>query len=660
MTEDMMDTDIATQLLNASSVRLGVDDTAVKNPDRKSFVYKIFTKIEFGRDDAIDPTTVRYRLMALSDAIVQATKGDSDSIYLATPDGHRIDPQSSPTNPEAFKTYVNWSATVGRQSYASLTFMLHSAIRYSDLKNIILPFLMGNRIFLNVNSTASSIEDIVRVAVIPFMNPDVTFRKGFSAELNSKLQAVVNAKNDEFKARYFCIKDDFKFDIVVSKVNEKMRSGKRSPTVPILMVESPKSQSDLCRNVLQEALNLMSPVSDAPSIYHCIPLSLKDPRRYPKGPSAVVQLLKQHQRYLGDFRSFQVKGVHRQTMLLLKSKIMTECLSINAIEPTFQTDEFGKWTVCTTTAHVNDAKAWIDKYLPSIMDSLVSDDKPSLPRAVVPHRVIVHNEVPDSQIDRLFALSGLNASTPTVNAWVTPPRTATTQPLAASFSTLTSPQSTTILEIFSQLKSIQTHIATTTAEKDKLPTPTSDHISDYITDQIIEHTSTIQSEFDERFDALCSDSKKQSVQISGILSKVDAQGTSIASINNRFDSLETNISSQLAPLNSVLLGGGLSAMIQQSLQACLAQSPEVRQPPNPVSAQPMDEDLISFHTPRRLYDDALFDSPATSSNKKRLERPSPLSRKGQATPMRPRIDDPLSTSISLFTSLSSSRYPKED
>jgi hypothetical protein len=130
--------------------------------------------------------------------------------------------------------------------------------------------------------------------------------------------------------------------------------------------------------------------------------------------------------------------------------------------------------------------------------------------------------------------------------------------------------------------------------------------------------------------------------------KVDAQGTSIAS----------NISSQLAPLNSVLLGGGLSAMIQQSLQACLSQSPEVRQPPNPIQTQPMEEDFVQ--TPRKLFDGALADSP-TSSNKKRLVRPSPFSRKGQASPMRPRIDDPSSTSITLSTStLSSSRYPKED
>jgi hypothetical protein len=81
-----MDTDNAMQVLNAHSVNLGGNNDDVKNSDRKSLITKIWTKFEFGHDDVMDPKTIRYRFMALSDAIVKATKGDFDSIYLATID----------------------------------------------------------------------------------------------------------------------------------------------------------------------------------------------------------------------------------------------------------------------------------------------------------------------------------------------------------------------------------------------------------------------------------------------------------------------------------------------------------------------------------------------------------------------------------------------
>jgi hypothetical protein len=67
----------------AYSDNAGDDKNAVKNSDRKSFNYKIFTKIEFGCDDVINPKTIRYSFMGLSDAIVKFTKRDSESIYLA-------------------------------------------------------------------------------------------------------------------------------------------------------------------------------------------------------------------------------------------------------------------------------------------------------------------------------------------------------------------------------------------------------------------------------------------------------------------------------------------------------------------------------------------------------------------------------------------------
>jgi hypothetical protein len=99
MTFDSMDTDIASQVLHAQSVSLGGYKDTVKNSDRKGFVYKIFTKFQFRHDDAPDAKTIRYRFMRLSDAIVTATDGNSDAIYLSTIEGKRIDPQSSPTDP---------------------------------------------------------------------------------------------------------------------------------------------------------------------------------------------------------------------------------------------------------------------------------------------------------------------------------------------------------------------------------------------------------------------------------------------------------------------------------------------------------------------------------------------------------------------------------
>jgi hypothetical protein len=211
-----MDTDVAMHVLNASSVNLGGNDYADQNSDRKSFVYKIFTKFEFGRDDVMTPKAIRYRFMALANEIVTLTKGDSDSTYLTTMDGKRIDPQSSPTNPDVFQEYVNWTSVEGRRSSAGTTIMLHSAVRYAHLKNIIRPFLKANTMWFTANFTASSIEEIVRVAVIPFMQPEVTFRKGFAEELGRSLQDVLNLKDAEFKARHPCIKEDFQFDIVVS------------------------------------------------------------------------------------------------------------------------------------------------------------------------------------------------------------------------------------------------------------------------------------------------------------------------------------------------------------------------------------------------------------------------------------------------------------
>jgi hypothetical protein len=204
MTSDSIDTDVAMQVLHAQSVSLGGAD------------YRIFAKIQFGPNDVMTPETIRYRFMALSDAIVTLTKGNSDSTYLTNMDGKRIDPRTSPTDPEAFRDYVNWTQP-DYQLQVGTTIMIHSSVRYSVIKSSTMAWLKEQRMFLSVNTTASSLEEIFRIAVIPFLNPELTYRTGFTEDLNASLHTVLNIKNDEFKARYSCIKEDLKFDVVVSR-----------------------------------------------------------------------------------------------------------------------------------------------------------------------------------------------------------------------------------------------------------------------------------------------------------------------------------------------------------------------------------------------------------------------------------------------------------
>jgi hypothetical protein len=164
MTNDSMDTDVATQVQNAFGVSLGGEENTAKNSGRNSYNYKIFIKIVFRRDDVLDPTTIRYRFMGLSDAIVKAANGNSDAVYLATIDGQRIDPQSSPTDPHAFKSQVKWTISeLGHQSYAGATIMLHSAIRFAELKRKIWGFLQENQMYIKHNYTGASLEEIVCV-----------------------------------------------------------------------------------------------------------------------------------------------------------------------------------------------------------------------------------------------------------------------------------------------------------------------------------------------------------------------------------------------------------------------------------------------------------------------------------------------------------------
>jgi uncharacterized coiled-coil protein SlyX len=654
MTDDTMDIDVATQVLHASSVSLGGDDYAVKNSDRESFIYKIFTKIEFGHDDVMDPKTIRDRVMGLSDAIGKSTRGDSDSTYLATIDGKRIDMQSSPTNPKEFQASVNWTINEGRQRYASTTIMLHSAVRFSALKRRILSFLKENRIYIKPNFTKSSLEEIVRVAIIPFMNSDITFRQGFSTELNQKLQEVVNWKDDDFKHKYPCINDDFAFDVVVSKTEERMTFQKETIATFILLVECPRSQSLLCRSILQEAFNLMSPTDDGPSRYTCVPLVLKNPKKYPKGPATVFQLLKSHNRFLEEFKSFQIKGVHRTTMAILKPTIMMDCPAINAIESTFMTDDCGKWTIGSTKARIKEAQEWIDDNLPRLMDITSPDNKPPVPTAVVPQRIIFHAEVSDLQMDHLVAISGISISTqPTVNAWGSPPLIPPTQPSpsetpSASLTKMMSELITKVNVLDSKLTAHLTTIAqnksTISALESTLTIQQKTIAHNKSTILALQSALTIQqttidqnnskisalsaqvlhlpSALDESITDLKLQSTKPAVPITELTSQVDAHEDTIASIHDRVDVLEPSISNQLVhlnaalpPLHDVVQAGGFAALIQKTLLE-------------------FDPTLPSVST-------------KLSTTKKRPTPPSPFSRKGQPSPVRVRRDKPTSNSVRL-------------
>jgi hypothetical protein len=625
-----MDTDVRMHVLNASSVSIGGNDHVDKNSDRQSFVYKIFTKFEFDRDDAMTPKSIRYRFMALANAIVTSTKGDSDSTYLTTMEGKRIDPQSSPTNPDVFQDYVKWTRGDGRRPSAGTTIMLHSSVRYAQLKSIIRPFLKENTMWFTANFTASSIEEIVRVAVIPFMNPEVTFRKGFSEELGRSLQAVVNLKDDEFKSRHPCITDSFKFDVVVSIFNERMKFKKTSVSTPILLVESPKSHSILCRAILQDALDLMSPTDEGPSRYTCVPLALKNSRKYPKGPATVFHLLQQHARFLSEFQSFQIKGVHRTTMDILQSVILTDCPDINAMASTFQTDEHGRWTVCTTQGKIKAAKIWIDTNLQHAIDAIPNESKPPVPASCPPQRIIDYAAVPDSQFESLYALSGLSpAATPTVNAWQTTPLTPKTS-TAKNPPTISTSQTTLISSLATQLNTLQSRFESramaTADDASCTPIQLSEPVSKFISDQLLSQTANLQSALDENMDYLKRNATTQDSKILEMQNRLNSHENSISSLNYRIENFENNMNLKTAPLQEAVEAGGLAALIQKTVLGCLTQTHH--------QTLPMDED--SAHTPSRPPHHTV---PVTLSGNKRVEPPSPF-RPGEPTSPLTRTSDP--------------------
>jgi uncharacterized coiled-coil protein SlyX len=651
-----METNVAAQVLEASSGSLGGDDYSVKNSDRECFVYKIFTKIEFGHDDMMDPKTIRDRVMGLSDAIGKYNKGDSDSIYLATIDGKRIDMQSSPTNPKEFQESLNLTITEGRQRYASTTIMLHSAVRFSALKRRILSYLQANRIYIKPNFTKSSLEEIVRVAMIPFMHSNITFRQGFSNELNQKLQAVVNWKDDDFKHKYPCINDDFHFDVVVSKSDERMTFQNQTINTFILLVECPRSQSTLCRRVLQEALNLMSPTDDGPSRYNCVPLVLKNPKKYPKGPATVFRLLKSHHQFLAEFKSFQIKGVHRTTMALLKPTILTECPAITAIESTFLTDDYGKWTIGSTISRFKEAQDWIDDNLPRLMDITPSDEKPPVPKAVIPKRIIFHAEISDLQMENLVALSGSSLPTqPPANAWGSPPLIPTTPPFtpsphpSASLTKMMSDLLTKVNLLESQLTAPPTPI-------DQPNSPISDLQSTLALQQttIAQHKTTI-SALESALAIQQTTIDQTNLKISALL----AQTLKLQSALDERTSSNLKSPTQAVPIHATPCQADVHEDPIASIHAPMdVSAPHLSTPFSPLTdavAPPLHDEVAQAGGFAALIKTALRTSDFTLSAV-RTELPTtnkrpipsfPFSCKGHPSPVRVRRDQPSSTSAKL-------------
>jgi chromosome segregation ATPase len=229
-------------------------------------------------------------------------------------------------------------------------------------------------------------------------------------------------------------------------------------------------------------------------------------------------------------------------------------------------------------------------------------------------------------VDHLVALSGLSiARPPTTNPWNSPPSQATTQP-STNFSPLSESQTTLISALVAEVKSLKSTVLSqnTTIDNNK------SNITIQLTAQSAK-IQTIQMSLDDSVAFMARENIKQSVKINEITSQVKSQETTIESINDRID----NISKQVSPLNEAVQAGGLAALIQQTVLACLRQT----QHQTPTPQEPMEEDFS--HTPRQLFDLALAttdtEEPITSGQKQKIP-PSPFSRKGQSTPVRARLE----------------------
>lgn len=177
-------------------------------------------------------------------------------------------------------------------------------------------------------------------------------------------------------------------------------------------------------------------------------------------------------------------------------------------------------------------------------------------------------------------MSGLSLAPPqTTNAWGSPLLAAPTQQ-STTFSTLSASQTTILTDLVTTVNALKNTVdlqATTIANYHNLKTTVqySEQTADYISDQILDQTGTLQSEFEEHIKDLKVDNKLQSEHIAGIVSKVDAQDKSIASINSRLHDFDTNInkiSTQVAPLSEAVQAGGLAALMQQTILGCLSTS----------------------------------------------------------------------------------------
>ena len=331
-------------------------------------------------------------------------------------------------------------------------------------------------------------------------------------------------------------------------------------------------------------------------------------------------------------------------MAVLKNTIMKDCPAINEIAPTFQTDDHGKWIVCTTQAKLKEAQEWMDTHIRTLLDPLATQDKPPVPTACPPQRVVNYAEVPDAQVTNLHALSvSTIAGIPKINAWGHPPLTATTQP-ATSPSTLSASHVTLFSELANKLESLQIQFDAREMAIDhknrNFPTPLPEPILNETLKQVRTQNDIFKSSMEEVVESLKADVQSTVNTVTKMRHAVASNAQTVVSLNDRFDDFQSRMDIRLGPLEEATKAGGLAALIN----ACLSQHI------NPVSTQPMDEDFP--HTPRRLVDPALStaltsaDSSGsdTTSGRKREEPPSPFSRKGQASPSRARLDGPITNS----------------
>jgi hypothetical protein len=365
-------------------------------------------------------------------------------------------------------------------------------------------------------------------------------------------------------------------------------------------------------------------------------LVLKNAKKYPKGPATVFRLLKEHDLFLQEFKSFQITGIHRTTMAAIRNKLMTECPAINAIEPMFMTDQRGKWTVCTTLQKLKEAQTWIDDHLTHLLDPLEIAEKPPLPLPCVPQRIINYAEVSESQVKHLADLTVvafIPGIPPSVNPWGSPARTATTHPVTTP-STL-SANSPYLSSLSNKIDALQIQLnaqeMATGHQKSNNPNPLPVSVPTPSPVPVPNGKATDRSWMETSIEILQSEAMATKTELLEIRQKLASHANATAQLTDRIEDFQSHVDTQIAPLQEVTAAGGFATLILN----CLSQAGVIPIPPQPVHG-PAEDDFE--HTPRQLFPrppDQVSDS---NSGKKRREPPSPF----RASPPRGVRRDPSS------------------